>query len=119
MGEYPCKSVTSNVLKSHFFILILILKYSSVNMLHICRRTPFIENPSGKLLLYVVLNIKVINVEVLSKQVKHCLKYISIIKTLFLTLYVSFTWWPKIRFQMPIWLLKKHKRWGYMYVFGI
>ena len=69
----------------------LLHEYSSVNMLHICRRTPLIENTSEKLLLYIVLNIEVINVEVLSKQVKNCLKYISIIKTLFLTLYVSFT----------------------------
>ena len=72
----------------------LLHEYSSVNMLHICRRTPLIENTYEKLLLYIVLNIEVINVEVLSvlsKQVKNCLKYISIIKTLFLTLYVSFT----------------------------
>ena len=48
----------------------LLHEYSSVNMPHICRRTPFIENTSGKLLLYIVLNIEVINVEVLSKQVK-------------------------------------------------
>ena len=68
------------------------------------------ENTSGKLFLYIVLNIEVINVEVLSKQVKNCLKYISIIKTLFLTLYVTFTWWPKISFQMPMWLLKNTKK---------
>ena len=86
----------------------LLHESSSVNMLHICRRTPFIENISGKLLLYIVLNMEVINVEVLSKQL-NCLKYISIIKTLLLTLYVSFTWWPNISFQMPMWLLKKHK----------
>ena len=48
----------------------LLHEYSSVNMPHICRRTPFIENNSGKLLLYIVLSIEVINVEVLSKQVK-------------------------------------------------
>ena len=48
----------------------LLYEYSSVNMPHICRRTPFIENTSAKLLLYIVLNIEVINVEVLSKQVK-------------------------------------------------
>ena len=64
----------------------LLHEYSSVNMLHICRRMPLIENTSEKLLLYIVLNIEVINVEVLSEQVKNCLKYISIIKTLFLTL---------------------------------
>ena len=81
-------------------------EYSSVNMLLICRGTPLIENTSGKLLVYIVLNIEVINVEVLSKQVKKFLKYISVIKTLFLTLYVSFTWWPEISFQMSMWLLK-------------
>ena len=53
-------------------------QYSSVNMLHICSRTPFLENTSGELLLHIVLNLKVINVEVPSKQVKNCLKYISI-----------------------------------------
>ena len=78
-GDFKCIEIT------------LLHEYSSVNMLHICRRTPLIENTSEKLLLYIVLNIEVINVEVLSKQVKNCLKYISIIKTLFLTLYVSFT----------------------------
>ena len=72
------------------------------------------ENTSGKLFLYIVLNIEVINVEVLPKQVKNCLKYISIIKTLFLTLYVSFTWWPKISFQMPMWLLKNTKKGVYI-----
>ena len=41
----------------------------SVNILHICSRTPFLENTSGKLLLYIVLNIEAINIEVLSKQV--------------------------------------------------
>ena len=48
----------------------LLHECSSVNMLLVCRRTPLIENTSGKLLLYIVLNIEVINVEVLSKQVK-------------------------------------------------
>ena len=51
---------------------------SSVNMLHYCSRTPFLENTSGKLLLRITLDIAVINVEVLSKQVKDYLKYISI-----------------------------------------
>ena len=47
-------------------------QYSSVNvMLHICSRMPFLENTSGELLLHIVLNIEVINVEVLSKQVKN------------------------------------------------
>ena len=50
-------------------------QYSSVNMLHICGRTPFLEKASGELLLHIVL----INVEVLSKQVKNYLKYISIL----------------------------------------
>ena len=54
-------------------------QYSSVNMLHICSRTPFLESTSGELLLYIVLNIEVIKVEVLSKQIKNYLKYISIL----------------------------------------
>ena len=54
-------------------------QYSSVNMLHICSRTPVLENTTGQLLLHIVLNIEVINVEVLSKQVKNYLKYISIL----------------------------------------
>ena len=53
--------------------------YSSVNMLHDCRRTPFLESTSGELLLHIVLIIEVINVEVLSKQVKNYLKYNSIL----------------------------------------
>ena len=48
-------------------------------MLHICSRTSFLENTAGELLLHIVLNIEVINVEVLSKQVKNYLKYISIL----------------------------------------
>ena len=44
--------------------------YLSVNMLHGCSRPPFLEKTSGELLLHIFLNIKVINVEVLPKQVK-------------------------------------------------
>ena len=54
-------------------------QYSSVNMLHICSRTPFLENTFGELLLHIVLNIEVINIEVLCKQAKNHLKYISIL----------------------------------------
>ena len=54
-------------------------QYSSVNMLHICSRTSFLESTSGELLLHIVLNIEVIKVEVLSKQIKNYLKYISIL----------------------------------------
>ena len=90
---------------NHTFAWVFFCEYATI-----CRTMPFKENSSGKLLLYIFLNMEVINVEVLSKQVKNCLKYISIIKTFFLTLYVSFTWWPNISFQKPMWLLKKHKR---------
>ena len=48
--------------------------YSSVNMLHICSRMPYLEITYGELLLCIVLNI-----EVLSKQVKNRLKCISIL----------------------------------------
>ena len=33
--------------------------YSSINMLHIYSRTPFLENADGELLLYIILNIEV------------------------------------------------------------
>ena len=71
--------------------------YASVNMLHSSRMS-FLENTTGELLLYIVLNIEVINVKVLPKQVKSCLKYISVLKTPCLT---SFAWWPKISLQKP------------------
>ena len=45
--------------------------YSSVNIEHIYRRAPFLENTSGELLLYTVFIIEVIKVEVLHKQVKY------------------------------------------------
>ena len=41
--------------------------YSSVNMVHVCSRTPFLENTSGELLLHIVLNIEDINAKFLSK----------------------------------------------------
>ena len=44
-------------------------QYLSVTMQRFFSRTPFLENTSGELLLHIVLNIAVINVEVLSKQV--------------------------------------------------
>ena len=62
---------------------------SSANTLYICSRTPFSENTSGELPLHIVLNIEVINVEVLFKQVENCLKYISKLQTLFITLYAT------------------------------
>ena len=49
----------------------LLYGYSSVNMQHICSRTPFLENTAEELLQYTVFNIEVINVEVLHKQVKY------------------------------------------------
>ena len=54
-------------------------QYSFVNMLHIWSRMPFLEITFGELLLHIVLNTKVINIEVLSKQVKNYLKYISVL----------------------------------------
>ena len=48
--------------------------YSSVNMLRICSRTLFSESTYRELLLYIALNTEFINVDVLSKQVKNCLK---------------------------------------------
>ena len=39
----------------------------------------FLERTSSKLLMYIVLNVEVINAEVFSKQVEICLKYISIL----------------------------------------
>ena len=74
--------------------------YSSVNILHSSRMS-FLENTTEELLLYIVLNIEVINVEVLPKQVKSCLKNISILKTPCLTSYVIFAWWLKVSLQKP------------------
>ena len=54
-------------------------QYSSVNMLHICSKTPFLENTFGGLLLHIILNMEVINIEVLSRLVKNYLKYISML----------------------------------------
>ena len=68
-GEHPCKSVTSTL-----------LKYSFENMLRICSRTPFLP---GELLLYVVLNIEVVIVEVLSKKLKNYLKTFQYYKNFF------------------------------------
>ena len=61
----------------NFIEITLLDGYSSVNMLYISSRTPFSENASGELFLYIVLNIEVINVEALSRQVKNHLKNIS------------------------------------------
>ena len=58
-----------------FIEITLLQGYSSVNMLHICSKTPFLENTLWELLLYIVLNIEVLNVEVLLKKVKNCSKY--------------------------------------------
>ena len=45
----------------------LLYGYSSKNMKHTCIRTPFLENTSVELILYIVFNTEVINVEVLHK----------------------------------------------------
>ena len=63
----------------NFIEITLLPGYSFVNMLHISGTVHFLENTSRELLLYIVLNIEVIHVKVLSKQVKHCLKCISIL----------------------------------------
>ena len=42
-----------------FIEMTLLHVYSSINVLHICSRAPFLQNTYGKLLLYIVLNIKV------------------------------------------------------------
>ena len=68
-GEHPCKHVVSTSLRSHFCngIVLYIYYISEAERL-------FLENTSGELLLYIVLNKETINVEVLSKQVKNYLK---------------------------------------------
>ena len=43
----------------NFIEIPLLRVYSSINMLHICSRTRFLENTYGELLLYIVLNIEV------------------------------------------------------------
>ena len=62
----------------NFIEITLLHGYSPVNMQYVCSRMLFLENISGELLLYIVLKM-VIYVKVLSKQVKNCLKYISIL----------------------------------------
>ena len=49
----------------------LLYGYSSKNMKHIRSRMPYLENASGKLILYNVFNIEVINVEVLHKTLSN------------------------------------------------
>ena len=44
--------------------------YSSINILHICSRTPFLESTYGDLLLYIVLNVEV-------RKSKHGSKYVG------------------------------------------
>ena len=66
----------------NFIEIILLCGYSSVNMLYICNRTIFLKNTSGELLLYIILNLEIINVEVLSKQVKNYFKYFKYFKHL-------------------------------------
>ena len=65
--------------------------YSSVNMLRKCSRTPFLLKTFGELLLYIAQNREIINVEILYKKVKKCLKYILILQTLFITFCVTFS----------------------------
>ena len=62
----------------NFIEITLLHVYSSINMLHICSRTSFLENTYGELLLYIVLSIDVRKSKYGSKYVgKNCLKYIS------------------------------------------
>ena len=74
-GEHPCRSVSStkNIIYLWFNSteITVLYWYSSVNMQHICSRTPFLENTSEELILCTAFNIEVINVEVLHKQVKY------------------------------------------------
>ena len=60
MQKYEFNSTKITLLYGHY----------SGNIQHICSKTPFLENTSGKLLLCTIFNIDVINVEVLHKQVK-------------------------------------------------
>ena len=69
-GEHLCKRVISTLLKSHFCKCIVLYLY--------CRSATerlFLENTSGELFLYIVLNIEITNVEILSKQLKNYLKH--------------------------------------------
>ena len=63
----------------NFTVITLLRGYSSVNMLHICSWTPFLENASGELLLYIVLNKEVITVD--KKAGKNFLKYFNVMIT--------------------------------------
>ena len=52
-GERPCLSAISIKLQRNFIEIILRHGYSSVNLLHIFT-TPFLKNPSGRLILLIV-----------------------------------------------------------------
>ena len=54
-------------------------------MLRTCSIPPFLVKTSVELPLYMALNREIINVEVRSKKIKNCLKYILILLTLYLT----------------------------------
>ena len=59
-AAYPRVQIRNLMSPDFNFIEITFLHvYSSINMLHNCSRTPFLENIYGKLLLCFVLNIKV------------------------------------------------------------
>ena len=66
-GENPYKRLISTLLEITF-----LQGYCSVN---IVAERYFIENTSRELLLYIVLNKEIINLEVLSKQVKIYFKH--------------------------------------------
>ena len=62
--------------------------YSSINMLHICSRMPFLENKYEELVLYIVLNIAVRKSKYGSKYVG---KKLFEIHFKFLTTFSNFT----------------------------
>ena len=88
--------------------------YSSVNMLRTCSRTSFLVKASGELLLYITLNIEIINTEVVSKKVKSCLKYFLTLLTLFLTFLRNF----RLVAKEAVVVVDKTRARVYMCVFG-
>ena len=93
-----------------FIEIILLHGYSSVNMLYICKRTPFLENLSLELLLHIVLNIEVINAQVLSKQVKKLFVLTVNALSTFLIFYVTSAWCPKDQYTEAVVIVHKTRK---------
>ena len=103
----------------NFIEITLLHVYSSMNMPHICSRTPFLENTYGELLFYIVLNIKVRKSKYGSKCVGKKLFEIhfSVITT-FSNFIRNLRLVVKYQFSDAVVVVDKTRKKGYIYVFG-